>query len=102
MNLVKNWAKERLYKLRMAGGELVDSETAKKRLDVCNSCEFKGVVEIPVIGITDIGCTVCGCPFATKPLMKTYFDMEKMEFIIAKCPLEVNRWDFSKEKNSIF
>ena len=99
--IIRDWAKKRLYKLRMTGGELLEKDEVKKRLEVCSQCEFKGEVKIPVpiLNITDEGCTICGCPFVTKPYMKTYFDTDTMQFIIAKCPhSEGNKWDFSEVK----
>jgi hypothetical protein len=100
---ILNWAKNRLYKMRMAGGELLDKEEVNKRLKVCNSCEYKGQVKIPVplLNITDEGCTKCGCPFVTKPYLKTYFDTDTMKFELTVCPHENgNKWDFS-DKNVV-
>ena len=47
-----------------AGGSLVSERVYSERMAICQQCPNKGTVK--VVGVEFDGCTVCGCPFATK------------------------------------
>jgi hypothetical protein len=70
-NMIQEWAKDMLYKQVMNGSELVTYENYLDRMDVCKGCKYNGIVDVPLVGIKDNGCTKCGCPFATKARIKT-------------------------------
>lgn len=68
-----------------AGGELVTPEQAQARLEICYGCEHKGIVTpLPLMQFE--GCTICGCPFMTKPHMKTVFNLKEMSLTEVDCP----------------
>jgi len=48
----------------LAGGTLVGKAEHDRRAEICNGCERRGTVD--VLGAKFEGCTLCGCPFATK------------------------------------
>ena len=58
------------------GGEMVDDKTYDKRMKICESCPHFGKVDINFfdgalpVSIKMEGCTICGCPAATKLRMK--------------------------------
>lgn len=49
------------------------ADLAAKRIQICDSCEFKDVVETPVVKITR--CSICGCALKGKIYTaRTYMD----------------------------
>lgn len=93
-----NFAARILSSTIKQGGTLVSPEQAIARIEVCKGnpetgakkCDFAGVVE-PLPFLKMEGCTNCGCPFATKPHMETYFSISKLSIITTECPLK--RWE---------
>ena len=70
------------------GSELVENDEYLSRLDICNGCEKQG--NVIVKGLNIKGCTVCNCPFSTKPRFKTHFSSIEGKIIETKCP--INNW----------
>jgi len=69
------------------GGRLAPKGMAEARLKECEKCEYAGKVR-PLPKLELRGCTLCGCPFITKPFM--------LEFLgnPTACPHpEGNKWE---------
>ena len=102
-------------------GELVPEEQEEERKSECDRCEYKGKVKPDGLKIETDGCTLCGCPFATKRRQKTllrkkgmagkpltkkeiafiaqYKDTERVEQITITCPhTEGNKWEHVDSK----
>jgi len=68
--------KEIFASLVKAAGTVVSDEHGEARIERCKTlnggrpCQYAGIVE-PLPAMKMEGCTLCGCPFATKPKMKT-------------------------------
>ena len=60
------WAMAKIMEASFAGAVLVSKEQYDARLEICEGCPHKGKVE-PLPKMLMDGCTLCGCPFATKP-----------------------------------
>lgn len=74
------------------GGEQVSEAVYQARLEVCRGCDKAGTV-YPLPGLKMQGCTICGCPFATKPRWEKYFSAAKLRIITAECPHpDGNKW----------
>jgi len=74
------------------GGEQVIKEHYNERVAICQKCPKGGVVSI--LGHNMEGCTICKCPFATKPRWKKYFSFIQLKIIPATCPHpEGNKWE---------
>lgn len=79
------------------GGELVTREQYIDRLEVCAKCPSRGEVKIPVPAVVGLrlkvatlpGCTECGCPFATKPQVRSYLSAQGIKTVT--CPL--GKWE---------
>ena len=84
------FAREVLAEIVKKGGELVEPEIAQKRIDICRGCDKVGEVE-PIPFIKMEGCTICGCPLATKPHMKNVIDIKTLSLTVVECPLK--KWD---------
>lgn len=67
---LKTFALDNLTSFIQAEGKLVSDAEFKRRLIICESCEFYGEVE-PLPALKTNGCTICGCPTVTKAYMKT-------------------------------
>jgi hypothetical protein len=79
------------------GGTLVSEGEYERRVKICESCENYGPVKIAVF--ETIGCTLCGCPIATKPRYDTYYSYRKLKTIKAECPHKNgNKWAIVAEK----
>lgn len=63
---LKEWRDEKFRMLLDTGSNRVTDEHAFARIEICISCEKYGIVE-PLPGMIMHGCTLCGCPSATKP-----------------------------------
>jgi hypothetical protein len=76
----------------LLGGSFVSEEQYAARLGVCAGCPRKGMVSVPVPVVSGLtlraaemrGCTVCGCPFATKPRVREYRGISGMKTV--ECP----------------
>lgn len=73
MNIIQNYVFETLQSLINEGGEAVEIEEYNKRKAICLKCSFYGEVKIdlPTMTLKLDGCTICGCPTATKAKLKT-------------------------------
>lgn len=88
-----NFVVSTINKMVALGGTKVSQEVYQKRLEVCSGCEHYGKVE-PLPYIVLDGCTICGCPSATKPNFETNFSLSRMKVVKTICPDKVNKWDF--------
>jgi len=81
------------------GGSLVTEANAADRINVCHTlqngqpCPYAGRVRpLPKLP-TLAGCTLCGCPFTTKPHAKEYFSITAQTVVQATCPHPAgNQW----------
>lgn len=102
---LKGFVMDNITSFIHAEGELVPEDIAEKRKSVCRSCPFVGIVE-PLPGLKVEGCTICGCPLATKAHMKTMLRPKDKageplsfdEIIEMKTNGLFNRKDFVNEK----
>lgn len=74
-----------------AGGDVVSPEHYAERIKICVNCPNAGKVR-PLPWLKTEGCTLCGCPFATKPKTVTHFDKDQKKIVKTTCPDVVNRW----------
>jgi len=88
--LILKFAREVLAEVVKRGGELVSPEIASKRLEICGVCDEAGKVE-PIPFLKMDGCTLCGCPFSTKPHMKNVIDIKTLSLTVVDCPLK--KWE---------
>lgn len=72
------------------GAVMATEEQAQARLQVCESCEYRGRVFAPGVPDGVNGCTRCGCFLAVKSRVVRYFDPTKLKIKRAICP--VGRW----------
>jgi hypothetical protein len=71
-----------------AGGTLVNNLEYKTRLSICKACPKAGQVTVTAHIAKDVpGCTICGCPFATKLKARTYTNIFG-EKVVSSCPLD--------------
>lgn len=81
------WAIEAINYYLSVFAVMATEEQYKERVNICKGCKFFGVVEIP--GAVVDGCTICGCPVATKPRVVKYFNPAKLRIVKAECPMEL-------------
>lgn len=75
----KKFVKKQFRDFVRCGGKPAKKGQAEARInEACRGCEKFGIVE-PEDGIKMEGCTVCGCPSATKPHYLTYFRIKGKE-----------------------
>ena len=86
----EDFIKSTLEGVILSGGSLVSNDQYLDRISVCSGCPFKGEVT-PLPLLTFNGCTKCGCPFSTKPKMKTYFSLKRLKMVKAECPEQ--KWE---------
>ena len=87
MDLQQKYVTRMLTRLIKKAGQLVKPEHKDERLGVCRGCPNIGAVTVSmsIAGRSkkvrfDEGCTLCGCPLATKTMMKTLMrDPEKTD-----------------------
>lgn len=88
-----NFVISTINKMVALGGTKVSEEVYQKRLEVCRACVHYGEVQ-PLPYVVLDGCTICGCPSATKPRFETNFSLSRMKVVKTECPDKVNKWDF--------
>lgn len=67
-NMIQKFALNKLMEFVFAGAVMAPKELGDKRVEICNKCKYKGIVEpLPLLKMP--GCTICGCPFSTKPYL---------------------------------
>jgi len=113
LDKAKSWAARKILNAVLVGAKTVPLDQAEARKAICRKCPYIGTVE-PVYGIAMEGCTICGCPLATKahylqiprlaehkgePLsIDELLEMKRaskdIELVLEDviCPDEVNRW----------
>lgn len=91
MNLLGTFISETILGIIKLDGKLVDLHHSSERITRCKTlengkpCRYAGTVTpLPLLKMD--GCTVCGCPFATKPKTYSYFSMEEGKIILTTCP----------------
>ncbi len=55
------------------GGEIISEEWENARAEVCEGCNFNGMVSPDGVLPKSEGCTSCQCPFSTKRVMYEHF-----------------------------
>jgi hypothetical protein len=66
MKSPKDYIFSKLIEFALAGGKSATKEHYEARLEICKACPHYGQVQpIPMLHMD--GCTLCGCPAATKP-----------------------------------
>jgi hypothetical protein len=74
---------------KLQGATFVEDEVYANRLATCRICEYSGTVQpLPLLQIQ--GCTICNCPFSTKPRFATHFSKKAGGLIETTCPK--NKW----------
>ena len=76
--LAKKYAERVFRDFVRCGGVAAKKEHAEARIEICRACPMFGIVE-PKEGVKMEGCTVCGCPAATKPWYLSYFRIRGKE-----------------------
>lgn len=75
------------------GGGHVDQEQFVARLNKCSGCKFAGTVN-PLPLLYANGCTICGCPFATKPATYKHCSLDSGKKVLTTCPHpDGNKWE---------
>jgi len=77
------------------GGELVSDLQYELRLKECLKCDkFKEIKPIKFSKEKINGCSVCGCPYSTKPKALSYFSVTDLKIVLAECPHpKGNKWE---------
>ncbi len=88
--MVKKLILESITGLIKAGSKLVSEDEAKERLDTCNKCENKGIVELLPM-VTCEGCKLCGCP------LETITKINK-NILLGEALCKAGKWDAITEK----
>lgn len=83
------WEVELINGYLALGATFVGDAAYQHRVDTCRTCPKFGKVRLP-FGTLVEGCTVCGCPTATKPKVDRYFHPIKFKNITVDCP--EGRW----------
>ena len=69
IDTVKKLVMEQLGDMLRLGAEEVTQEEYERRVEICRACPHLGQVRpVPLLEVE--GCTICGCPTATKPRFK--------------------------------
>lgn len=76
--MLEEFVKSQFRDFVRSGGKPVDKDQAEARIQICKGCPMFGKVQ-PKEGLIMDGCTVCGCPSATKPYYETYFRIKGKE-----------------------
>ena len=79
------------------GATFVGDDEYEARVEICKTCPLFGNVRLPG-GLVVEGCTDCGCPTATKPKVRKYYNPLKFKTITVDCPK--GHWDRLNSKLS--
>lgn len=90
--MLDSWVTGAINRMVAMGGEKVTEAEYNQRVEICKGCDKWGKVRpLPMLELD--GCTLCGCPTATKPRFRKYFSVTRMKIVEAECPHENgNKW----------